>query len=120
MQLPSNVHANVLLALLWAGLTNVSATAFWTIGFLLLPCHQHWRTAVEQQLTAACKSHSQQESHTDDPNRDTSVFPEQKYKLLAEGLVAAALGGGEKSLIMGCVHEALRLRAQGVKCHSLN
>lgn len=106
----------MLLALLWAGLTNVSATAFWAIGFLLLPAHQRWRTAVEQVIGTACKAHDNTETPAHDldadQNRTMDAGPGHPM-LLAQGLVAAALGEGETSMITGCVHEALRLRAQG-------
>jgi hypothetical protein len=42
----------VLLALLWAGLSNVSATAFWAIAFLLLPENVMWRTDLSEDIAA--------------------------------------------------------------------
>jgi hypothetical protein len=75
---------------------------------------------VEQQVTCAWQqqAHSAQEAPIAAPfagaNTHASANSE-RLKPLAEALSAAALREGEKSLIMCCVHEALRLRSQGVQ-----
>lgn len=97
MQVPADEHPGALLALLWAGLTNVSACTFWAIAFLLLPENVRWRGAVQEQMAVGTAA-----AAAGRPLHDT-----------ADALVHAALSQGESSIVHGCVSEALRLRAQG-------
>ena len=97
----------------------MSATAFWAIGFLLVPANQRWRAAVEQRISAACKEHSTSTTHAHSHGAHAAHTNDTHTRsphttLLAQGLVAAATEEGDMSVITGCVHEALRLRAQGV------
>eukprot|EP00892_Ulva_mutabilis_P002446 jgi/Ulvmu1/12201/UM085_0065.1 len=95
---PAEQHPNTLLALLWAGLTNVSASVFWAIAFLLLPEHAHWRHSVQRQMAAA----------------RAAVAEGSPLQDAVAAVLQGALSGGEASIVHGCVSEALRLRAQGI------
>lgn len=97
-QVPEEQHPNTLLALLWAGLTNVSVNVFWAVAFLLLPEHAHWRHSVQQQMAVA----------------RAAVTQGFRLQDTVDVVVRGALGQGEVSVLHGCVSEALRLRAQGV------
>jgi Cytochrome P450 len=112
MQISSQHHAHVLLALLWAGLTNVSATAFWAIAFLLLPSNSHWASKVQHRLgsAGAAFEHMQQLLRGERGAGGCSSIDTAAVRI-----VCAAVADGDASLITACVHEALRLRAPGAR-----
>lgn len=97
-QVQSEQYPATLLALLWAGLTNVSASTFWAIAFLLLPENVRWRNEVQSQMATV----------------RAAAAAGLQLPDTVEALMDAALAQGENSVTHGCVSEALRLRAQGM------
>lgn len=46
----SDLAPHVLLAIMWAAISNSVPAVFWSVAFLLLPQHAHHRAAVEKEL----------------------------------------------------------------------
>lgn len=94
-------HAAILLALLWASLSNVSAAAFWAVSFLLLPEHH----AARCELAA--------EIQTQGPDPALGDQEDHHGSINARAASVATVSGREDGLLQACVNEAIRLRAEG-------
>ena len=97
----------MLLALLWASLSNVSATAFWSVAFLLLPEHAEWRRLLSDEL-------SQPASHVDEaPTSSARKSADPASAAQRRHLQRA--GAAEDSVLQCCIDEAIRLRAESAR-----
>ena len=117
-QMPPEEEPAVLLALLWAALSNVSATAFWAIAFLLLPEHQSWQEQLQKELRFAVGKAGPNRGSLSD---GTSVLDRDENGSGAGAWHAhtvASAAQSDNGLLQACIDEAIRLRAEGA-CRSV-
>ena len=104
---------NMLLAVLWASQANTVPTAFWTIGFLLLPEHKHYLDAVRDSVDC---DNSDDGDDDDDYVRVSSVNVEEEeendcFCSASMSNRVVKLACDSTSLLSRCCMEALRLRS---------
>jgi hypothetical protein len=114
-QLPADEAPAVLLALLWASLSNVSAAAFWTVAFLLLPEHARFKGALLNDLLLQPELGTVDASECQSGDAQHACGPDAKSVCRQRVLRA---GAADDSLLQCCVDEAIRLRAEGVRLAS--
>ena len=99
MQVPGE-SASLLLALMWASLANVSAAAFWSVAFLLLPEHDIWKQTVGNLVRESWLQGS-----------DDQTAASQDAGNCATDAICAVVGGSNSCCLQQCIDEAIRLRA---------
>lgn len=85
LQAQTAKHANVLLALLWSTLKDCPFAAFWSLGFLLSPGNESWRSDLQQQLWSLSKRQQLMEVATD-RSLLLSACAQEAYRLRAPSM----------------------------------